>query len=153
MLWKTYVEYWEQWEAANTNNPVLPIIKAEKPKKIRKRRVYSLESLLRMKDKYGKPKFRNLEEEERKRLALEKKRAWSAQLLEKEKHLAAQQATSEWHIAGDGRLHTGSPVPPFNVDEVAIHHQAAPAESEILNSKSVINKPLHSRSPDKLLQP
>jgi hypothetical protein len=67
ILWKTYVEYWEQWEAANTNNPALPIIKAPKQQKIRKRRVYSLESIQRMKDRYGKPKWRNPEEEEKKR--------------------------------------------------------------------------------------
>jgi hypothetical protein len=89
ILWKTYVEYWEQWEAANATNPALPVIKAEKPRQIRKRRKYSLESLLRMKDKYGRPKFRNPEEEEKKRLALEKKRAWSAQQPEREEQQAA----------------------------------------------------------------
>jgi hypothetical protein len=91
ILWKTYVEYWEQWEAVNTNNPALPIIKASKQQKIRKRRVYSLESLLRQKNKYGKPKWRNPEEEERKRQRKALNDAAWQRTLEKEKLLAAQQ--------------------------------------------------------------
>jgi hypothetical protein len=59
ILWKTYVEYWINWEAANAANPVLQTIKVAKQKPTRKRRVYLLESLLRQKDKNGKPKWRN----------------------------------------------------------------------------------------------
>ena len=89
ILWKTYVEYWEQWEAANTNNPALPIIKTPKQKPIRKRREYSLESLLRQKDKYGKPKWRDPEAEEKKRLEKEKRDAFYQRTLENERRLAA----------------------------------------------------------------
>jgi hypothetical protein len=109
MLWKTYVEYWEQWEAANAGNPALPVIKAAKPKRVRKRRVYSPESLLRMKDKYGRPKWRNMEEEEKNRFDLEKKREWCARQLEqekqreKEKLIAAQQAEKTQEQAAEVR--------------------------------------------------
>ena len=102
ILWKTYVEYWEQWEAANTTNPALPIIKAEKKKPIRKRRVWTLEALLRQKDKYGRPKWRNPEEEERQRLALEKKRAWCAE--QNAKQAAARLARATEHQAKENAL-------------------------------------------------
>jgi hypothetical protein len=91
-LWKTYVEYWEQWEAVNADNPALPIIKAPKQQKIRKRRVYSLESLMRMKDRNGKPKYKNPEEEERKRKQKALNDAAWQRLLDAEKQEAEQQA-------------------------------------------------------------
>jgi hypothetical protein len=51
LLWKCYVEYWQQIKAADLGNPIWQA----KPVKVRKRRKYSEESLLRKKDKYGKP--------------------------------------------------------------------------------------------------
>jgi hypothetical protein len=85
ILWKTYVAYWEKWEAANTNNQTVQLIKAPKQKPIRKRRKYTTESLLRKKDRNGKPMWRNLEEEERKRTALERKRTWAVECMIKER--------------------------------------------------------------------
>ena len=92
ILWKTYVEYWEQWEAANTGNPALQTIKAPKQQKIRKRRVYSLESILRMKDKYGRPKYKNPVEEEEKRRRKALNDAAYQRSIDKEKRKAEQQA-------------------------------------------------------------
>lgn len=125
ILWQCYVEYWEQIKATDSDNPIWQ----PKPAKIRKRRVYSLESLLRKKDKYGKPYLRDPEAEEQKRLALENKRAWSRQQLEKERLLAIEQtlakeipaetqqpkkeiqpvikpAISSWRITNDGTIQT-----------------------------------------------
>jgi hypothetical protein len=116
------VEYWEKWEAANATNPALQTIKAPKEKKVRKRRVYSLESLLRQKDKYGKPKWIDpvAEEEKRRKRALNDA-AWQ-KVLDKEKRLAEQQALaaeasaattgtstkqlhSTWLVAPDGNIY------------------------------------------------
>lgn len=66
LLWQCYVEYWEQRKVVDPDNPIWQ----PKPKKIRKRRKYSDESiqrLLKRKGKDGKPKWRDPEEEERKR--------------------------------------------------------------------------------------
>ncbi len=86
LLWKCYVEYWEQQKAADPADPIWQ----PKPVMVRKRRKYSPESIMRKKDKYGKPLWRNLEEEEKKRLTLEKKREWCRQQAEQE----AQQTNS-----------------------------------------------------------
>lgn len=115
LLWKCYVEYWEQIKAVDPDNPIfLP-----KPQKIRKRRKYSAESiqrLLKRKDKSGKPRWRDPEEEERKRLAKERNAAAYARLLEKEKQLAQQNleqadqqpiggpTLSQWVITQDGLI-------------------------------------------------
>jgi hypothetical protein len=95
ILWKTYVEYWERWEAANAGHPTVAIIKSPKPKKIRNRRKYSLESLMRMKDKYGRPKWVNMEEEERKRKHKELNAAAWQKVLDREKQPAEQQAKED----------------------------------------------------------
>ncbi|NII29046.1 hypothetical protein HB364_28465 [Pseudoflavitalea sp. X16] len=115
LLWKCYVEYWEQQKAADPDNPIFQ----PKPQKIRKRRKYSQESiqrLLKRKDKNGKPKWRDPEEEERKRLAKERNAAAYARLLEKEKQLAQQNleqadqqpkggpTLSQWVITQDGLI-------------------------------------------------
>jgi hypothetical protein len=122
ILWKTYVEYWEQWEAANTGNPALPIIKAPKQQKIRKRRVYSLESILRMKDKYGRPKWRNPEQEEEKRKRKALNDAAYQRLLDKEKRIAEQQAlekeTDAALIQAQQLLNSPPPVKALPVTEV-----------------------------------
>ncbi|MBO9561305.1 MAG: hypothetical protein J7621_00970 [Niastella sp.] len=62
----SYVDYWEQRKVVDPDN----VIWQPRPKKIRKRRKYSEESIQRMlkrKGKDGKPKWRDPEEEERKR--------------------------------------------------------------------------------------
>jgi hypothetical protein len=89
ILWKCYIEYWEQRKVVDPDNPIWQ----PKPQKIRKRRKYSEESiqrLLKRKDKYGRRRWRDPEEEERKRLAKERNAAAFARLLEKEKRLAQQ---------------------------------------------------------------
>jgi hypothetical protein len=88
-----------------------------KPVKIRKRRVYSVESLLRQKDKYGRPKWKDPEEEERKRLAKERNNAAYERLLQKEKEKQAEldqvvtqkefETNSAWQVIADGSLYTG----------------------------------------------
>ena len=87
-LWNSYVEYWNRWGEANKNNPALQTILKAKAKKVRRRRQWSLEALLRQKDKYGKPKWRNPEEEERKRLKKERNDAAYARYLATQKRLA-----------------------------------------------------------------
>jgi hypothetical protein len=67
LLWNTYVEHWNRLGEANKNNPAIQALFKAKAKKVRKRRERSLESLLRLKDKYGKPKFIDPEKEEEKR--------------------------------------------------------------------------------------
>jgi hypothetical protein len=66
LLWTCYVEYWEERKVVDPDN----LIWQPRPKKVRKKRKYSEESIQRMlkrKGKDGKPKWRDPEEEERKR--------------------------------------------------------------------------------------
>jgi|GEM_PF-412102 len=122
LLWKCYVEYWEQQKVADPGNPIWEA----KPVKIRKRRKYSEESIMRKKDKYGKPYWRNPEEEEKKRLALEKKRAWCKEQQEKE----AQQA-----IALLPQSMTNEQAIPITVSEAAIKHPVLLNEHATQNSR------------------
>jgi hypothetical protein len=108
-LWQCYVEYWEQRKVVDPDNPIWQ----PKPKKVRKRRKYSDESvqrLLKRKGKDGKPKWRDLEEEERKRQhkamneacyqrTLEKQRL---ALIEEDKLRAAQSSIEDWAKAQEG---------------------------------------------------
>jgi hypothetical protein len=94
-LWNSYVEYWNRWGNANKNNPALQTILKAKAKKVRRRRQWKLESLLRQKDKYGRPKWRNPEEEEEKRLKKERNDAAYARYLATQKRLAEQELQAQ----------------------------------------------------------
>jgi hypothetical protein len=88
LLWKCYVEPWEQRKIIDPDNSIFQ----PKPKKIRKPRKYSEESIQRMlkrKDKNGKPKFRDPEEEERKRQHKAMNDACYERTMEKQKQLRA----------------------------------------------------------------
>jgi hypothetical protein len=87
-LWQCYVEYWEQRKVVDPDNSIWQ----PKPKKVRKRRKYSDESiqrLLKRKGKDGKPKWRDLEEEERKRQHKAINEACYKRTAEKEEKLRA----------------------------------------------------------------
>lgn len=107
-LWQCYVAYWEERKAVDPDNPIFQA----KPKKIRKRRVYSEESIKRMKDKWGKPKWRDPAEEERKRIAKERNDAAYARLLEKQasslEPRAASNAVQEVEQASSFELRAAS---------------------------------------------
>jgi hypothetical protein len=94
-LRNSYVEYWNKWGEANKNNPALQTILKAKAKKVRRRRQWKLESLLRQKDKYGKPKWRNPEEEDHKRLKKERNDAAYATYLATQKHLSEQEQQTQ----------------------------------------------------------
>ena len=124
LLWKCYVEYWEQRKAEDPNNPIFQ----PKPKKIRKKRKYSDESiqrLLKRKDKYGRRKWRDPEEEERKRLVKERNDAAYARLLEKEKQLAAQEKEQADQRSNNAMAEEQV----LRNRELAIHPEAPPAAS------------------------
>jgi hypothetical protein len=90
LLWKCYVEYWEQRRVIDPDNPIFQ----PKPKKIRKRRKYSEESikrLLKRKDKHGRPRYRDLEEEERRRQHKAMNRACYERTMEKQRRLAEEE--------------------------------------------------------------
>jgi hypothetical protein len=90
LLWQCYVECWEQRKLIDPDNPIFQ----PKPKKIRKRRKYSDESIQRMlkrKDKNGKPKFIDPEEEERKRQHKAMNRACYERTMEKYRRLEEEQ--------------------------------------------------------------
>ncbi|NII25240.1 hypothetical protein HB364_09120 [Pseudoflavitalea sp. X16] len=138
LLWKCYVEYWEQIKAVDPNNPIFQ----PKPKKIRKRRVVSLEAMMRKRDKYGKPKYPELIKAEKERKAREAKEAWIKKLEEKKQATLAAEALAKetevtsvfakevvigaWHVLSDGKLHTGPP---------GIDHAVTPGESGMLHTK------------------
>jgi hypothetical protein len=122
LLWKCYVEYWEQQKAINPNDPIWQ----PTPVKTRKRRKYSLETIMRRKDKHGTPVWRNLEEAERKRIALEKKREWCRQHSEQE----AQQVTTM-----PPQQKIIEQAAPISISKPAINHAATQEEPETQNSK------------------
>ncbi len=128
LLWKCYVEYWQQHKAANPDDPIWQ----PKPVKVRKRRKYSLDTIMRRKDKYGTRLWRNLEEEERKRLALEKKRTWCRQQLEKE----AQQANP---LLTQLIIHRQTT--PISQSLPAIRHTVRHKEPQTQNPKTVTTSP------------
>jgi hypothetical protein len=145
LLWKCYVEYWEQIKAVDPNNPTFQ----PKPKKIRKRRVYSIEAMMRKRDKYGKPKYPELIKAEKERKAREAKEAWIKKLEEKKQACSSGLAVSKpvdsipvarkepetpnpkletlssWHITADGTFYIGENL-------ATIHHAATPEETGIL---------------------
>jgi hypothetical protein len=94
LLWQCYVEYWEQRKLIDPDN----LIFQPKPKKIRKRRKYSEESikrLLKRKDKHGRPRYIDFEEEERKRQHKAMNRACYERTMEKYRRLAEEQLLAE----------------------------------------------------------
>jgi hypothetical protein len=94
LLWKCYVEYWEQRRVIDPDNTIFQ----PKPKKIRKRRKYSEESikrLLKRKDKHGRSRYRDLEEEERKRQHKAMNKACYERTMEKYRRLAEEQLLEE----------------------------------------------------------
>ncbi len=108
LLWKCYVEYWEQQKAANPDDPIWQ----PKPVKVRKRRKYSIESILRKKDKNGKSIWRDPEAVERRLREVEKKRVWAAKVnqtvISKEFETQNRKLiiTSSWQVGPDGSLDT-----------------------------------------------
>jgi hypothetical protein len=89
LLQKCYVEYWEQRKAVDPDNPIFQ----PRPKKIRTPRKYSEESIQRMlkrKGKDGKPKWRDPEEEERKRLRKAMNDACYERTMEKQEKMLQQ---------------------------------------------------------------
>jgi hypothetical protein len=87
LLWQCYVEPWEQRKLIDPDNPVFQ----PKPAKIRKPRKYSEESIQRMlkrKGKDGKLKWRDPEEEERKRQHKAMNKACYERTMEKQRRLA-----------------------------------------------------------------
>ena len=102
ILWKCYVEYWEHIKAADPDNPIWQ----PKPGKIRKRRVYSLESLLRRKDKNGQPYLRGPEAKEQKRLIEPAIHPGSARAASSNKNPLNLETLSPWHVAHDGIIQT-----------------------------------------------
>lgn len=127
-LWNTYVEYWSRWGEANKNNPALQTILKAKAKKVRKRRQWKLESLLRQKDKYGKPKFKDPQKEEEKR----QRKAMNDAAYARTKERLAQQEQQ----ALESPLH----------QQVALIHQAettTAVEATMLNSQLPAIQPDH----------
>jgi hypothetical protein len=111
ILWRSYVEYWNKWGEANKNNPALQTILKAKAKKVRRRRQHTLESLLRQKDKYGKPKWRNPKEEEEKRLKKERYLATQKLLEEQEQQAQASQTQQQTALVHQAEMSTAILIP------------------------------------------
>lgn len=157
ILWKCYVAYWEQIKAVDPNNPIfLP-----NPKKIRKRRVYTLEALMRKRDKYGRPKYPHLIKAEKERVEREAREAWAKKCEEKKQAALAAINTktyiekntaeinqvvtpkepetpnpepethSPWHVLSDGSLQTFQ----AKSGPHGINQETIQEESETRNSK------------------
>ncbi|NII28354.1 hypothetical protein HB364_24945 [Pseudoflavitalea sp. X16] len=122
ILWKCYVEYWEQIKAVDPNNPIFQ----PKPKKIRKRRVVSLEAMMRKRDKYGKPKYPELIKAEKERKACEAKEAWIKKLEEK-KRLATELSSCSSEKPADSIT--------VAREEPGINHAVTPKEPATSNLK------------------
>jgi hypothetical protein len=128
LLWTCYVEYWEQSKVVDPDN----LIWQPKLKKIRKRRKYSDESiqrLLKRKGKDGKPKWRDPEEEERKRQhkAMNDacyKRTMEKQRLEEEKLRVAQSNIEHWAKAQEGDVSYPGPKGPGNSNAARLLRRA-----------------------------
>jgi hypothetical protein len=134
ILWKCYVAYWEQMKAVDPGNPIWQ----PKPGKIRKRRVYSLEALMRKRDKYGRPKYPHLIKAEKERIDREIKEAWIKKLEEKKRQAALAHSLpainhavtreqpgirSTWQVASNGSLYTAE-------SHIEINQAATPKEPE-----------------------
>lgn len=127
LLSKCYVEYWEQLKVTDPANPIWQ----PKPTKIRKRRKYSIESLLRKKDKKGKPLWRDPKAMERRLQEVEKKRTWAAEV-------SANEAWCRQQTAQEAQ-------------QAALHHTVTYKEPETPNPKPETISPWHVTN-DGLLQ-
>ena len=123
LLWKCYVEYWKQQKATDPDNPIWQ----PKPVKVRKRRKYSIESILRKKDKNGKSIWRDPEALERRLREAEKKREWCRQ-----------------HTAQEAQQANTSTIQPFtNKDSIPneMNQAVKQEQSKILHPNSEIRSP------------